>query len=264
MYSCDDDTNSFFNPYADIDYEELATTENDSIVHFLSTHYYDEINDEIKFIDDGQTTMFSETDKLHELEVTENEIAYKLYVYISKVGLPAIDPDTQLPKESPTEVDSIFVNRKGIILQSNTLDDDDYLFDEADNTWWSLASTYGLSGFAPTPIKGWVKGFPYFKSGKNVTSNGPITYEDAGKGYIFIPSGLAYSSINYVVGQSTNSLFDQTLVFEVELLDLAQNTDHDNDGKASIDEDADGDGDITNDFSGDSTSLPDYLNSDVN
>ena len=40
MYSCDDDSNSILNPYADVDYEELATTDNDSIVHFLSTHYF--------------------------------------------------------------------------------------------------------------------------------------------------------------------------------------------------------------------------------
>ncbi|WP_156109091.1 peptidylprolyl isomerase [Polaribacter sp. Hel1_85] len=201
------------------------------------------------------------------IDVTENEIVNKLYVYITEIGIPDFkDKNNPIERKSnPTEMDSIFVNRKGVQLLGNTIDYDNNLFDSADQTWWSLAPTYGLSGQAPSPIKGWIKGFPFFKSGENITNNGPITYNNTGKGYLFIPSGLGYSSINYQLGQTLNALFDKTLVFEVELLDLVENTDHDNDGKPSIKEDTDKDGDPTNDFSDtDNPNLPDYLNPDIN
>jgi hypothetical protein len=160
-------------------------------------------------------------------------------------------------------MDSIFVTRKGIQLVNNNLDATP--FDEAEKTWWSLISTFGAITSAPSPIRVWVKGFPTFKSGQNITANGPITYSNTGQGYIFIPGGLAYPSINYQVGQDPNaSPYDLILVFKVELLDIVENTDHDNDGKATINEDANNDKDPTNDFSDSSNpNLPDYLNQNI-
>jgi FKBP-type peptidyl-prolyl cis-trans isomerase FkpA len=257
IYSCGDDNNvGITNPFADVNYEALAVSDNTSIENFLKTHYYDATSDDIKLIDAGQTAMFSQQETSI-VDVTENGIAYKLYTYRTQVGVP-------VPvKESPTEMDSIFVNRKGFLLLENSISEDP--FDSADRTWWSLAPTFGIQNIAPSPIKGWVKGFPIFKSGENKTDNGPITYVNPGKGYIFIPSGLAYPSINYQIGQNINYLFDQTLVFKVELLDIVEDTDHDNDGTPSINEDANGDEDPRNDFSdSNSPNLPDYLNPDVN
>ena len=48
MYSCDADNNTFANPFLDINYEELAITDNDSIVKFLQNNYYDVSVDSIK------------------------------------------------------------------------------------------------------------------------------------------------------------------------------------------------------------------------
>ena len=48
MYSCDTDNNTFANPFLDINYEELAITDNDSIVKFLQNNYYDVSVDSIK------------------------------------------------------------------------------------------------------------------------------------------------------------------------------------------------------------------------
>lgn len=256
LVSCDEQIQGFVNPYEDVDYEALAISDNDSILKFLNTHYYDSALDDVKLINSGQASMFSNTISLKMTEVTQNDIKYKLYAYITEEGKP--NP----VKGSPTEMDSIFVNRKGVLLFNNSIENDP--FDQADQTWWSLISTFGIVNSAPSPIIGWVKGFPFFKSGENITNNGPITYQNTGKGYIFIPSGLAYPSINYVPGQATNSLFDQIIVFKVELLDFVEDTDHDNDGVPTIKEDADGDGNPVNDFS-DSTNpnLPDYLNPNI-
>lgn len=263
LVSCDDQNNfGLVNPFEDVDYEALAKSENDSILKFLNTHYYDENTDLVKSIDNGQASMFSNTNNLKIVDVTQNEIDYKLYVYITEEGIPDFR-DNSNPnlgrKESPTKMDSIFVNREGVLLINNSIDVDP--FDQADQTWWSLISTFNFINAAPSPIIGWVEAFPYLKSGQNITNNGPIRYQNTGKAYILMPSGLAYPSINYVPGQPIDPLFDQIIVFKVELLDIVENTDHDNDGTPTINEDADGDQDPTNDFSDTSNpTLPDYLN----
>ena len=292
VYACDEDFNTFVNPYEDVDYEALAISDNDSIVKFLKSHYYNETLDSLKIIDDNQTSLFDDSTRLKSTEVVENDITYTLYAFVTREG--STNPD----KGNPTEVDSVFVNRKGIILDNNNIDSSP--FDQADETWWSLASTFGLSSFAPSPIVSWTKGFPFFKPGENITNNGPLTFQNTGKGYLFIPSGLAYPSINYIPGQVANALFDRVLVFQVELLDFVKGTDHDNDGISSaienldeemnttdldtdedglpnyidtdddgdgvltINEDANGDGDPTNDFNDpNKPDVPDYLNPDI-
>lgn len=255
IYACGDD-NIITNPYADVDYEELATLDNDSIVLFLESHYYNVSLDSLKPMESGQTSMLDDNERLKIIDVVENDISYKLYVFITHEGVP--NP----VKASPTKMDSIFVNRKGIELINSHIDSDP--FDEADQTWWNLGPTLGLGG-APNPILAWVEGFQVLKSGENITNNGPLTFQNTGKAYFFIPSGLAYPSINYQIGQLLNPLFDKIIVFQVELLDFVEDTDHDSDGVASINEDADGDGDPTNDFSDESNpTLPDYLNPNIN
>ena len=233
----------------------IITDEKDSITTWSNL-------DSLKLIDAGQLSLLNDV-RLETIDVEENDINYKLYVFVTEIGMPGPKKDDPTKvKGNPTEMDSIFVNRKGITLTNNNINSDP--FDESNQTWWSLGRTFGLPGNAPSPIVAWVKGFPKFKGGENITNNGPITYQNTGKGYIFIPSGLAYPSINFQLGQSINPLFDQVIVFQIELLDIVEDTDHDNDGVASINEDADGDGDPTNDFSDtNNPNLPDYLNSNI-
>ncbi len=251
LYACDDNLRGFTNPYEDVDYEALAIADNDSIVTYLGSHFYNESFGSLKLIDADQTSLLDDN-RLEIIETEQNGIDYKLYVFVTEVGVTSPD------KGNPTEMDSIFVNRKGIQLLNNSLETEP--FDQADQTWWSLANTFGIPGNATTPIRAWTKGFPVLKPGENVTNNGPLTFQNTGKGYIFIPSGLAYPSINYQIGQD-NPLFDKIIVFQVELLDFVKDTDHDNDGTPSIDEDANGDGDPTNDFSDPTRpTFPDYLN----
>lgn len=264
IYACGDDNNTFTNPYADVNYTSLASSEKDSIETFLKSHYYDINLDSLKPLVTGEISMFDDVSRLKSTEVEQNDIMHKLYVYVTEVGMPdSKKDDPTKTKENPTEMDSIFVNRKGSFLSNNSINSDSP-FDQGDENWWSLGTTFGLQGYAPSPIIGWVKGFPFFKSGQNITNNGPLTFQNTGKGYLFIPSGLAYSSITYQLGQQINPLYDQTIVFQIELLDIVEDTDHDNDGVASINEDADGDGDPTNDFSDTlNPTLPDYLNPNI-
>jgi hypothetical protein len=247
LYACDQNLNTFINPFEDVDYEVLSVSDNNAIVTFLESHYFDADSDSIKAISEGQPSLFSDKTRLKEVPVNQNNIDYTLYVYVSREGID------NAGKGKPTELDSVFVNRKGYRL----LDNDIYTtnFDSQDQTWWSLANTFGLSGIAASPIIAWTKGFPELKPGENITSNGPIKFQNTGKAYFFVPSGLAYPSINFQPGQNPNAFrYDQILVFQVELLDFVKDTDHDNDGKPSSEEGVDSFSDPL------LPNLPDYLN----
>ncbi|CAM1344038.1 FKBP-type peptidyl-prolyl cis-trans isomerase [Tenacibaculum amylolyticum] len=267
-------------PVDNFDHAAQAVRDNDTIVKFLQNHYYDATEDIVKRIDAGQTSLFNDT-KLRTQDVVEtiNDVAidYKLYTYV-------IDEGTS-PKGNPTVVDSVLVSYHGQrILNTEDLSAE---FDRNTNLWFVLGA--GV-------IRGWSYGFTNFKGGTNITTPGnPLTFENTGKGIIFIPSGLAYRN------QGNNAIqANESLMFYVELNDIVEDTDSDRDGVPSIledlngdgipwnddtdednafnfvdnDDDGDGiltifedankDGDPTNDFSDpDNPTLPDYLNPNI-
>ena len=274
IYSC---SNS--NSIANFDHEAQVKIDNDSIVKYLSKHYYDATKDSIKPLITGKTALLDDSNLMTK-DVTENingvEIDYKMYYYIIKQGLP--DPI----KPSPTVMDSVLVTYQGKYLSSTT---SSKIFETQNSATW-----FGLNAV----VRGWSYGFTEFKGGKNITNNGPITYENFGKGYLIFPSGLGYQN-----RPNGTIPANSTLIFKISLFDVVENTDHDNDGLASYleivdatvqsdprfvntdgdqfpnfldndddndgtltkDEDANGDGDPRNDFSDpNNPTLPDYLN----
>lgn len=250
LFSCEDD-NFGNNPFADVDHEALAISDNDSIVKFLKAHYYDLDLDSIKPIVSGKQPMF-EDQKLDTLQIRENDIDYILYVYVAREG--GGNPNFDLDKQYPSEVDSVFTTYTGKTFTGNELSTSN--FDQRQNgIWFNLLSV----------VKGWSYGFKKFKSGELKTEpngdpfNGPITYLNGGKGAIFIPSGLAYPSSNQ--RNWSNSLVDTNIMFYVDLLTFVPDTDHDNDGVRTLDEDLDGDGNVNNDDT-DEDSLPNFFDTD--
>ncbi len=274
IYSCDSSNSPIVD---DFDHEAQALIDNDSIIKFLKNHYFDTSLDSVKSLVTGQISLFDDTGNLDSMSVIENDINYKLYYYVNNVG----DPDPL--KGNPTVMDSVLVKYYGQkIVSSDSISNS---FDSNNGIWFTLNSV----------ITGWSYGFTNFKGGKNVTNNGPITYENGGKGILFIPSGLAYRNIG------SGAIFpNENLLFYIDLFDLVEETDHDNDGIASINEyldedddprfvdtdednipnyldidddndgittkneDANGDGDPRNDFSDpNNPNLPDYLNPDI-
>ncbi|WP_347174330.1 FKBP-type peptidyl-prolyl cis-trans isomerase [Polaribacter uvawellassae] len=271
IYAC-----SASNPFVDnFDHEAQALKDKDTLVKYLSNHYYDAVIDSIKPITTGKTALIDDA-KLITQDITFEEIDYKMYYYIVEQGVP--DP----VKGFPTVMDSVLTKYQGRqIIDSGVAS----VFETQSSAVWLTLDAV---------IKGWSYGFTHFKGGKNSTTNGPITYENTGKGFLFIPSGLAYRNLD-----GGNILPNSCLVFRIELLDIVENTDHDNDGLASyleiedasvesdptkvdtdgdfianfkdadddndgtptIKEDANKDGDPRNDFSDPSNpTLPDYLN----
>jgi FKBP-type peptidyl-prolyl cis-trans isomerase FkpA len=252
VYSCDDDNNAFTNPFLDVNHEELAIRDNDSIVKFLKNNYYDVSLDAIKILVDGEISLFEDTSKLKAVKVIDNDIEHTLYVYNIEEG------QSSPVKGNPTVMDSVYVKYTGRVFLNSELSAVNFEVNE-NGIWFTLNSV----------IKGWKRGFTSFLSGElkkeanGDVFNGPITYLNTGKGFLVIPSGLAYTSSN--VNNYTSALVDTNLIFFVELLDIVEDTDHDNDGVPSILEDANGDGDPTNDFSDNSNPLlPDFLNPNIN
>ncbi|WP_440121630.1 FKBP-type peptidyl-prolyl cis-trans isomerase [Tenacibaculum sp. Ill] len=233
LYACGSDSNS---PIDNFDHEAQAIIDNDSLVAFLKNNYYNEVLDSVKPITSNETSLFDD-DKLVTKEITENDINYKLYYYVNRVGTPDED------KGFPTVMDSVYAKYRGQrIVRKDSLSPD---FDK-NTAWFSLNNV----------IRGWTYSFIHFKGGNNVTNDGPINYENGGKGILFIPSGLAYANRG-----TTTIAPNSLLMFYIELWDLVPDTDDDQDGVASINEDPDGDGNPRNDDT-DGDGVPNYLDTD--
>jgi FKBP-type peptidyl-prolyl cis-trans isomerase FkpA len=260
MYSCTDDNNLFTNPFLDINHEALALKDNDSIVKFLKNNYYEDTSESIKTWVSGKTSLFDDS-RLIEMDAKRNDIAYKLYIYRIKIGNP-IDPVFGNPsddKGTPAISDSIYAKYSGQAIVSSS---------ELSTSFDSNTSGNWFS-YERLAVRGWSFGFKNFKAGyikkedDGSIFNGPITYLEGGKGILFIPSGLSYTSIDQ--NNYSSTLVNQNLMFTIELLDFVKFTDHDNDGVPSSDEDANDDGDLENDFSDNSNpTIPDYLNPNIN
>ncbi|PQJ73109.1 FKBP-type peptidyl-prolyl cis-trans isomerase [Polaribacter butkevichii] len=234
LYSCGSSSSTEVDNF---DHEAQALIDNDTLVQFLKKHYFDASTKTVTTLVDGETALYDDA-KLKSMSITENEIDYTLYYYVNTVGSPTID------KGNPTVMDSVFVNYDGQrIVDTESISDS---FDSNDGIWLTLNAV----------IRGWSHGFTNFKGGDNITDNGPITYENGGKGILFIPSGLAYANIG-----SGSIAANECLLFYIDLYDFVKGTDHDNDGVASINEDADGNGEPRDDDT-DLDGVPNYFDTD--
>lgn len=244
-YACGSDSNSVSN----FDAKAQAVKDNDTLVSFLKKHYFDSESNTVKPLVSGKTPLF-QSSGLKTQNITENDIDYKLYYYVSKVGV----------KSSPSVVDSVFVNYDGRrIVKTDSISSS---IDNREKIWITLAGSVNLKGRIEGGIRGWSYGFTHFKSGvlkKNTDGtpfDGPITYENYGKGILFIPSGLAYGN-----RKVSSILPNENLMFYIDLLDKKQNTDSDRDGIPSILEDLNNDGKPWNDDT-DEDGIPNYLDTD--
>jgi FKBP-type peptidyl-prolyl cis-trans isomerase len=236
IYSCGDNNSVAVDNF---DHEAQALIDNDTLVSFFKNHYFDTSIDSIKPLIAGETSLFDDENLKTMDNITENEVDYTLYYYLNAIGNP------EPVKGFPTVMDSILVNYYGQrIVDTGSISAS---FDSNSAVWFRLNDV----------IRGWAHGFTNFKGGKNITSTGePITYEGAGKGILFIPSGLAYRNIG-----NGNIFPNENLLFYIDLFDIVENTDHDNDGVSSIMEDPDGDLDPRNDDT-DGDFIPNYADID--
>ena len=241
IYSCSPDSSpSGFDE--NFDHAAQYLKDKDSITLFLNSYYFDDVTERVKKRTGTETTLLNDT-RLRSVDVTEDEVDYTMYYLILREGNP--DP----VKDFPTAVDSVLVlyNIEHIV----TNDSINELENRVTPAWITLNAT----------IRGWAYGIPKFKSGRNITSNGPIEYADGGKGVLIIPSGLAYRNRGATSISGVTIQANANIIYYINLYDIVEDTDHDNDSIPSINEDPDGDGDPRNDDT-DGDFIPNYLDDD--
>jgi len=239
------------------DRSEQQIIDNDSIVGYLETHYYNKrafegntdpnISDLVISEVTSNMTISSDADSLlinavETKTVNYAETDYEFYILKLNQG----------GGDSPTFADNIRVNYEGL-----TLDDD--VFDSR-----------GLANPEKDPLDlvslvvGWRKVLPYFNSAEGFVENvdGTLNYFNTGLGVMFLPSGLAYFS------SAKGSVSEYSpLIFKFELLQVFQN-DHDEDGVPSYLEDLNGNGELlsvdllSGDDDTDGDGIPNYLDTD--
>jgi len=228
VFSCNNNNKNTFKPF---DHAAQALIDDDSLVNYLETHYYNATLDSIKKVDNGQTPFSAQ---VQTKVVVENDISYNLYYIVSQQGVGY----------QPSKIDDVLVTYRGELLDGTVFDHRETI--TLGNPWFNLTSV----------IKGWSYGIPNFKAGNNISMpNQPLEFENYGKGFLFIPSGLAYKDTG-----SGSVPASAPLIFKIDL-QYAVAADHDHDNVVSNNEDIDNNGDVTNDDT-DGDGIPNYIDGD--
>ena len=262
VFSCDNDDDDTPEPIPPRDRGEVAIEDDQALIDYLSTHFYnyedfenpsEDFNYEIEIDtisgDNANKTPIIESDKLITKVVNNQGVDQQLYVLKVREGAG----------EKPKFTDSTFVTYEGQLLNDN-------VFDSNLKTpiWFSLVAyfTRNASGsFAPRggAITGFSEGLQEFGGASNFSVNADNTIEwtnDYGIGAIFMPSGLAYFNNPPSISIPAYA----PLIFKINMFRVNE-ADHDLDGIPSFMEDLDGDGDIFNDDS-DGDGIPNHSDSD--
>ena len=216
------------------DHAAQAIKDNDSLVKYFETHFVN-IEGELEEMTEettGETLLIDDPKLKNEIikySLGGEEIDLKLYNYVFIEG--SVN-DTLV-----TRVDMAHISYVGMDLDHDVFDRNDYGF------WADLYS--GV-------IAGWSYGMLHFKRGtKTALEDDTYDYLEGGKGFVFIPSGLAY--------QNGGELANKPLIFMVTLNDIFH-TDHDKDGIFSKYEVEEGGKYV--DFDTDGDSLPNFIDND--
>jgi FKBP-type peptidyl-prolyl cis-trans isomerase len=248
LTQCDDTTRSVITPLRD--YEEQRTADNDSIISFLQSHYYNyeeyanaASGERVEFTIDslinapGKTPMIDQVEE-HEVQIKDqdgNFITHTMYVIPNvRVGVG----------DSPTISDDVYITYKGMFL-------DGYSFDQSEQQIWFP----GLS-----TIQGFYELYPFIKRGtwEVDPETGLITYDGFGTAIAIMPSALGY----YGSQSSPNGRQYAPLIFAVDLYTFTT-ADHDEDSVPTSEEDIDGNRHFTDDVDDtDGDGIPNYLDND--
>jgi len=246
FYSCsgDDDDEISIIPAEPL--LDQYTKENDSIVEFMKTHFYNyedftslSSNSSIELVIDtiagdnlNKTPIFNQVTTLSINLIDENDevVPHNMYYIINREGSGA----------NPSVADSVFVSYKGLTLGNTS-------FDNRKNPVWldNTSTVRGFGEFSSLLKRGDISTNP----------NGTYDFNNFGIGFVIMPSALGYYE------NSTVSLAAYSpLIFQINLHTL-NTTDHDSDGINTIDEDLNGDNIFINDDT-DSDGIPNYRDSD--
>jgi len=244
--------------FVEADRTEQQVKDRDSLLSYLTTHYYNasffESGTNHKFTDviikelpqdaDGNYLDMPDPDQntllMDDVEILTTEyleVSYEYYILRLNQG----------SGESPAFTDAVRVQYEGSSIETEVI------FDSS-NTPISLGLVGdGFTSFGT--IRAWQLVLPTFNSALDFSSeNGIVNYNDFGLGVMFVPSGLAYFS-----GTATGSSYDN-LIFKIELLQMEE-IDHESDLVPSYIEDLNGNLDVADDDT-DEDGFPNYVDLD--
>lgn len=243
IFACSpDDPEAILVP--DRDRSEQQVTDNELILEYLQTHYYNSgelenmVNPNVSniVIDtlDGSlpanTTLLIDDIEVRTTVFEDTEYEY----YILRIN----QGGGQL---SPNFTDKVRVEYEGRLvpnfddeIESN---DEDLVFDSA-----VTPTDFNLVDFSGGGvITGWQRVFPEFNTAASFTTGPNVEYDDFGLGVMFLPSGLAYFSRTVNQIPSYSNLIFKFALFQSEI------NDHDGDGIPSYIEDINNNLDVTDD-----------------
>ncbi len=231
---------------------EQQLADSDSLIDYLSTHYYnsdffltgtnhkytDIIITELAEGEDVPTGHTLLLDAVETHTTTYEETDYEYYVLRLNQG----------GGESPRFTDQVRVRYEGSLLVTGET------FDGVVTPIDLLMQGVGFTGGV---IRGWQLVLPQFSTSSDFTlNNGIVEYNDYGLGMMFLPSGLAYFS-----GTASGTLSSYSnLIFKFELLQYEE-VDHDGDGIPSYVEDIDANLSVLDDDT-DEDFAPNYVDLD--
>lgn len=257
LFSCKKDEETLFSL---VDIADQAEVDDELLVDFLSTHYYneeefananniDDFNYDIKISDEAEvtgydsnndgvidgndiddSTLFVRNSLMTLIEtkiILDNDVNQNLYILRVRDGLGL---------EQPKFCDSTFLSYKGTELDLIPFDE------QIHPVWLDLSTT--IKGFSESVSDN-------FKTATTSTPNGDgtNTFTDFGVGAVFMPSGLGY----FANPPSSITAY-APLVFTFKVMNMIV-TDHDKDGVPTYIEDLDGDHNLANDDT-DSDQIP--------
>ena len=212
------------------DRAEQQAEDRDTLIAYLESHYYNSgdfagntnpsLNDlVITELPEGESVPADHTLLIDAVETHQTvllDVDYEYYILRLNQGGGA---------ESPAFSDSVRLNYSGNLL-------DGEVFDSSINP-----VVFDLTGLIP----GWSRVIPEFNTAADFVENGDgtISYNNAGVGAMFIPSGLGYFS-----GGAPGVPVYSCLVFKFDIFQMQEN-DHDQDGVPTYLEDYDEDLDLT-------------------
>jgi hypothetical protein len=245
---CDDTSRNVTTPLRD--YEEQRAADNDSIISFLHSHYYnyeDYANaasgERVEFTIDSlgnssvKRPMIDDVVE-HEVQVKDqdgNFINHTMYV------IPNVREGVG---NSPTIADEVYITYKGLFLDGSSFDQSEQ------QIWFSGLST----------VQGFYELYPFIKRGvwEVDPETGLVSYDGFGTAVAIMPSALGY----YGSQSSPRGRQYAPLIFVVDLYTFAT-ADHDKDSVPTTAEDIDGNRHFTDDVDdSDGDGIPNYLDND--
>ncbi len=248
----DDDGGAQQEPPRDVN--EVRVEDNDSIVQYLQTHYYNyhefqnppaDFDYQIKFdtiTDANRDTIIPLIDQVETREYDFDDVPHTLYVLIVREGVG----------EKPMLGHAVVYEYEGSLLNGT-------IFDQSYNPLSSSTLRVSSDGFniraAGSFVEGFYRMFPELGAGTGFVENadGTITWnQDYGIGAVFMPSGLGYFNVSRPGIPAYSPIIFKIDLFNFEEVDQDLRQQGNQavsipDGVPSHLEDVDGDGDPRND-----------------